>query len=216
MGPNIAKYMTTGFLKYFNKIICSHYTLFLLLLVIFFLFVSSRFGGKLGNNLLAVETKHEIVETRFSLDRSEPIKLHLPTLDKVIDFSKPLGINEDGAIEVPDNYTTVGWYRFSKTPGEVGPAIVLGHVDSYKGPAVFFELKNLKIGDDIYIDRVDGTTVHFKVYAVKSYKQSNFPKEEVYGNTDYPALRLITCTGIYNHGTMEYSHNLVVYASLTL
>ena len=90
--------------------------------------------------------------------------------------------------------------------------LTAGPVDT--GPAVFFSLGQLKIGDDIYIERADGTTVHFKVESMERPAQSDFPTARVYGDIDHAGLRLITCTGIYVRGTQRYTHNLIVYARL--
>ncbi len=146
--------------------------------------------------------------------RSAPVHLSIPRIKLEADFEGPLGLNEDHTIEVPDTYTNVGWYVHGATPGEVGTATVLGHVDSYLGPAVFWPLQYVKEGDAIEIEREDGTTAVFEVTHTEMYDQDAFPAEEVYERTDYPSLRLITCTGTYNHGTQRYSHNLVVYAKL--
>ena len=146
--------------------------------------------------------------------RSAPVHLSIPRIKLEADFEAPLGLNEERTIEVPESYTKVGWYEQGATPGEVGTASVLGHVDSYLGPAVFWPLQYVKEGDTIEITREDGTTAVFEVKETKMYNQDNFPTEEVYAHTDYPSLRLITCTGTYNRGTQRYSHNLVVFADL--
>lgn len=148
------------------------------------------------------------------MEKSNPVRLLIPGLNINVSFTKPLGLEEDGEVAVPDTYDEVGWYQYSPTPGELGPAVVLGHVDSYTGPAVFFSLGQLKPGDDIYIDREDGTTAHFQVTNFERYEQVAFPTEKVYGNINYAGLRLITCTGTFNKGEQRYSHNLVVYAKL--
>lgn len=148
------------------------------------------------------------------LSRSSPQTLRIPAIDLAVSFEGPLGIKPDQTVEVPKSFTEVGWYTFGPTPGEIGPAVVLGHVDSYQGPAVFYRLKQLKPGDAIYIDRTDGETVTFIVDHLERPDQNNFPTAAVYGDVDHPALRLITCTGVYNHSILRYSHNLIVFADL--
>jgi len=163
------------------------------------------------------EISPTVLETATTTDqfaRSAPIELKIPKLNLETTFEAPLGLNEDKTIEVPDSYTKVGWYKYGATPGEVGTATILGHVDSYEGPAVFWPLGQLEEGDEIEITREDGTTAVFVVEKSERYSQSDFPTEKVYGMTDYPSLRLITCTGVYSHGSQRYSHNLVVYAKL--
>ena len=143
-----------------------------------------------------------------------PTKLSIPKLKIETTFEKPLGLAPDGAIEIPESYTQVGWYEHGPTPGEYGPAVILGHVDSVSGPAVFFPLGQLEAGDDIFIDRADGSVAHFIVERLERYEQIAFPTAKVYGNIDYAGLRLITCSGTFIKGEQRYTHNLVVYAKL--
>lgn len=149
-----------------------------------------------------------------SYERSLPLQLRIPSLSIDVPFETPLGLNDDGSIRVPDAFDTVGWYKGGASPGEVGTASILGHVDSKEGPAVFFTLGQLVSGDYIYIDRQDGTTATFVVEYLERYKQSEFPTERVYGMTPHASLRLITCSGIYDKGSFRYSHNTVVFARL--
>ncbi len=146
--------------------------------------------------------------------RSMPVHLRIPKINVDATFEAPLELNADQTVSVPEAYDTVGWYVHGATPGEVGPAVILGHVDSYQGPAVFYSLGKLVKGDRIEIDRADGTTAVFLVDELIRYSQDNFPTEDVYGVTETPSLRLVTCTGVFNKGKQRYSHNLVVYASL--
>lgn len=148
------------------------------------------------------------------LSESEPVRLRIPKLSIDTTFTPPLDILASGEVQVPDSNTEVGWYKYSPTPGEIGPAVVLGHVDSYTGPAVFFYLGQLEPGDDVFIERQDGTVAHFKVDSLERPKQVEFPTERVYGNIAHAGLRLITCSGIYIKGQQAYTHNLIVYASL--
>ena len=148
------------------------------------------------------------------MTESVPTKIAIPKLKIETTFEEPLGLTPDGAIEVPKSYTKVGWYQHGPTPGEYGPAVILGHVDSVSGPAVFFSLGQLEAGDDIYIDRADGSAAHFVVEKLERYEQIAFPTAKVYGNIDYAGLRLITCSGTFKKGEQRYTHNLVVYAKL--
>lgn len=151
----------------------------------------------------------------FTLSHATPTRIRIPSVDLTATFEGPLGIHDDQTVEVPDSYEEVGWYKYGPTPGELGPAIVLGHVDSYEGPAVFWPLRKLKPEDQIFIDRIDGTTATFTVDRLEEYSQNGFPTDKVYGDLDYAGLRLITCSGVYNHGTFRYSHNLIVFAHLS-
>lgn len=156
----------------------------------------------------------EVVSGADAMEASRPVALRIPRLDTEASFEEPLGVKEDGAIEVPEAFDTVGWYKHGPTPGELGPAVVLGHIDSLEGPAVFYQLGQLEPGDRIFIEREDGTTAEFIVDGLKRYAREEFPTEAVYGDLAYPGLRLITCSGTYDQGEQVYSHNLVVYAQL--
>jgi sortase (surface protein transpeptidase) len=124
-----------------------------------------------------------------------------------------LGLTRQGAVQVPPTTSVAGWYTGSPRPGAVGPAIILGHIDSYRGPGVFFRLAGLSAGDPVYVRRSDGSTVGFRVTAVKSYLKDRFPTQAVYGPTPDSELRLITCGGAYDPATGHYLSNVVVYAT---
>lgn len=146
---------------------------------------------------------------------ADPMKIRIPSVNIEADFEGPVGLNKDQTIGVPDSYEEVGWYMYGPKPGELGPAVVLGHVDSYQGPAVFYALGQTEVGDTVEIEREDGSVATFEITRLDRRSQSDFPTAEVYGDIDYAGLRLITCTGTYDHGTLRYSHNLIVYAKLT-
>jgi hypothetical protein len=153
----------------------------------------------------------------LTLPASRPVRLDVPAIGVTSDLLE-LGLNPDGSAEVPPlaRDSQAGWYRDSPTPGQVGPAVILGHVDSAEyGPAVFFRLGDLRPGDEVSVARADGTTGVFRVDRVESYRKDAFPTLEVYGNTDRPELRLITCGGEFDPASRNYLSNIVVYASLT-
>lgn len=144
---------------------------------------------------------------------SEPVRLEVPAVGIHVDLVD-LGLAPDGTLEVPSEPMRAGWYTGSPTPGQAGPSIIVGHVDSAdNGPAVFFRLGELTRGAGIEISREDGRVARFEVTAVRSFAQSRFPTEAVYGNTEGAALRLITC-GKWNGETEEYDNNVVVFARL--
>ncbi len=149
-----------------------------------------------------------------SLTRELPIHLSVPKLGIDADFESPLALNADRTISVPDSYDKVGWYKLGASPGEKGTASILGHIDSVAGPGVFYSLGQLTPGDRITVTRADSSVAEFEVEYLERYSQDAFPNEKVYGMTEYPSLRLITCSGVYSKGDMRYSHNLVVYARL--
>ena len=145
---------------------------------------------------------------------SVPLRLRLPA----VGIDAPLmtvGLAEDKTLETPPLHQNIaGWYEHSPTPGEVGPSIIVGHVDSYTGPSVFYRLADSEPGDDIVVTRQDGSKLHFIVTKVTQVDKAKFPTEDVYGNIEHPGLRLITCGGTYSATTDSYSHNTVVYAKL--
>lgn len=123
-----------------------------------------------------------------------------------------LGINPDGSLEVPSDFGLTGWFTGRAVPGEVGPSIVVGHVDSRSGPAVFYRLRDLDVGDLVQIERSDGLDAWFRVSEVVLVEKDEFPTEAVYGATDESALRLITCGGSFDSDERSYLGNLIVYA----
>lgn len=152
-------------------------------------------------------------EIKKQLPASRAVSLEIPAIDvsaKIIDVGK----NADDTLDVPDNHHIVGAYNLAPTPGEIGPAILAGHVDNYMGPGVFWRLAELKIGEQIHVKREDGTTAKFKIVRIKEYSQDKFPTEEVYGNIDHAGLRLITCSGTFNIFSQRYTRNMVVFAEL--
>lgn len=151
---------------------------------------------------------------QLGLPAAEPTNISIENLGISAGFI-PLGKNSDQTMEVPNEPHLVGWYRLAPTPGEVGPAVIVGHVDSPLGPAIFWQLNQLAQGDTVIISRQDSSTVTFEVVSVEQYPQDNFPTDKVYGAIDYPGLRLITCGGTYDKNTQRYSHNTVVYARMT-
>ncbi|MEZ0074734.1 class F sortase [Planotetraspora sp. GP83] len=152
----------------------------------------------------------------------EPLAKSAPTRLVIHDIGvdaplRAVGLTPNGEIEVPplSARNLAGWYQYGPTPGELGPAVIVGHVNTRSGPAVFMRLRELAQGDTVQIGRRDGTVAVFTVDGVEQVSKKAFPTERVYGNTDHAALRLITCGGVYNRKTHSYTDNLVVYASLS-
>jgi len=150
------------------------------------------------------------------LPRSLPVSVEIPAISVVSKLLR-LGVNPDGTIQVPSLVTSsdeAAWYKYSATPGQIGSAVIEGHVDSYQGPAVFFRLGALRPGDAIDVRLADGITAIFRVTGVREYLKSEFPAKAIYGATDYAALRLITCGGAFDYTTGHYLSSTVVFASL--
>jgi hypothetical protein len=139
-----------------------------------------------------------------------------PTRLKVdaIDLDTPLEtlrLGADGALTPPRDFAKAGWYAGGTRPGDVGPAVIAGHVDSRRGPAVFYDLRKLTRGDRIEVVR-GGRALAFTVVATAWYPKNSFPTDEVYGPTPDRQLRLITCGGVFDRSLRSYKDNLVVYA----
>ena len=152
-----------------------------------------------------------------ALSRSMPVSVDIPAIG-VTSKLLYLGLNADGTIQVPSLVTSASeaaWYKYSATPGQIGTSVLEGHVDSYHGPAVFYRLGALRPGDTIDVTLADGITAIFRVTGVRQYAKSNFPAKAIYGATNYAALRLITCGGVFDYVTGHYLSSTVVFASLT-
>jgi hypothetical protein len=149
-----------------------------------------------------------------SIVASLPVGITIESVGIKASFGEPIGLDANGNVEVPKYYDRAAWYRLGPTPGEIGPAVILGHVDSESGPEVFHPLKDIDEGDLIEVTREDGSLAVFSVYEVDYYSQKNFPADAVFGTTNDAELRLVTCAGIFDKNEQRYSHNLVVYARL--
>lgn len=126
----------------------------------------------------------------------------------------PLGLRDDGSLQVPTVASQAGWFAEGVVPGQPGPAVIVGHVDSYLGSAVFARLKEVKPADRVRVVMNDGTTLTFAVSRVDQYPKTLFPTDLVYGKTSGPELRLVTCAGPFDRAARSYEDNIVVYANL--
>jgi Sortase domain len=142
-----------------------------------------------------------------------PVRISVPRLG-ITSSLQHLHLQKDGELQPPSTWQQAGWYSDGIRPGDVGPAVIAGHVDSVNGPAVFFRLKEARTGDVIRVTQVSGRTFTFVVTEVRSYPKSHFPSTAVYGPTALPELRLVTCTGEFDYVHRNYLDNLVVFAVL--
>jgi LPXTG-site transpeptidase (sortase) family protein len=142
----------------------------------------------------------------------QPVALVIPAIG-VRTSLVHLGLTSSGALQVPSSTSVAGWYTGSPRPGATGSSVIAGHIDSYQGPGIFYRLSDLRSGDRVYVKRADGTLAVFKVTRVLMYAKDKFPTESVYGPAPDPELRLITCGGVFDHGTGSYLSNTVVYAT---
>jgi sortase (surface protein transpeptidase) len=119
----------------------------------------------------------------------------------------------DRTMETPKNFDNTGWYEPGSEPGERGPAVIAGHIDSTSGPAVFYRLRGLKRGNLVRIKRADGSVVRFRVEGLERWPKAAFPTRRVFGKTRLAALRLVTCSGNFDPSTGHYVDNTIVYAT---
>lgn len=145
--------------------------------------------------------------------RSVPVALRIPAIGVAVSLST-LGLNPDRTVQVPTNFQEPGWFRLGPSPGQVGSAVILGHVDSYQGPAVFFRLRSLQAGDQVEVSLADGMIAHFVVNTVATYPKEQFPAQQVYASHGRSELQLVTCGGKFDTRTRSYLSNVVAYTSL--
>ncbi|MEX2625662.1 MAG: class F sortase [Ilumatobacteraceae bacterium] len=141
----------------------------------------------------------------------DPARIVIPAIGvdaNVID----LGLQSDGTMEVPEDFAETGWFDRGPRPGRVGPAVIAGHVDSRRGPAVFFRLGELAPGDEIEVHGEDGEIVVFTVRELEQHPKDDFPTDAVYRGTPGPELRLITCSGEFDGEAGSYRDNTIVFA----
>lgn len=147
------------------------------------------------------------------VSRSRPVYLRIPA----IGVSTPLvelGLSAGHVVQVPTSFHVAGWYKFGPTPGQESTAVILGHVDSYQGPGVFYQLDHLQYGDQVLVRNARGQVLHFAVIGMREYRKANFPDRVVYGPRHYAALNLVTCGGVFDRATGHYLSNIVVFTAL--
>lgn len=142
-----------------------------------------------------------------------PVWIVIPAIDVSAPVI-PLGLNRDGTLEVPVDFSDTGWFTQGPEPGEPGAAVIAGHLDSRSGPAVFYRLSELRVGEMIKIRLQDRSTVRYVVDSMIRVPKSGFPTNRVYARTKQPTLRLITCAGKLNRSTGHHPDNYIVFASI--
>lgn len=155
------------------------------------------------------------VPAREAVVPSPPVKIEIPSIG-VSDDMVALHLNPDGTLQVPTDYQQVGWYADGAVPGDTDkpPTIIAGHVDSYVGPAVFYNLRKVAVGDQVRVTQKDGIVAVYTVYAHTQYPKSTFPASEVYKIRSGSELVLLTCTGTFDTSARSYDDNYVLSARL--
>ena len=159
-----------------------------------------------------VTPKPPAVTPAVVVDRSVPTSLRIPAIALSVPLSM-LGLNLDGTVQVPTSGQEPGWFRLGPSPGQLGSSVILGHVDTYKGPGVFFNLRTLQPGDQVQVSLTDGAVATFAVSSVATYAKTQFPADQVYASHGDSTLQLVTCGGTFDAQTGHYLSNIVVYSS---
>ena len=141
----------------------------------------------------------------------KPTRLQVPAIGVDTPLA-PLGLLPDGDMQVPSDAALAGWYDLGPRPGQPGPAVIAGHVDSRNGPGVFFRLRELRTGDLILVTLEDGSRLRFPVTGVEQHPKDALPVDRIWTETPQPVLRLVTCGGVFDRATRHYTDNVVVYA----
>ncbi|OGG56403.1 hypothetical protein A2680_01615 [Candidatus Kaiserbacteria bacterium RIFCSPHIGHO2_01_FULL_55_37] len=150
----------------------------------------------------------------LAVSSSSPARLSIPALH--IDASvQKVGVKADGSMATPSNFADVAWYKYGTVPGQLGSAVISGHVDNGLALAgVFKHLPELRVGDDVYIEQQDGNRLHFVVEAIESYPYKDAPAEKIFAHNDAARLNLVTCEGVWVKSEKTYDHRLVVFTKL--
>ena len=143
-----------------------------------------------------------------------PVRLRIPAL-QIDTHVQEVGVNALGNMASPSNFTDVGWYKLGPPPGLVGSAVITGHVDNALAlDGVFKHLNEIRIDDDIFVDKKDGGTLNFKVTEIQKYPYTRVPLKTLFSRDDVPRLNLITCGGVWLPGAHSYDERLIIYTEL--
>ncbi|MFF2554516.1 sortase domain-bontaining protein [Nocardia sp. NPDC058058] len=163
---------------------------------------------------IAADARLDVVPPSPSpLARAIPVSLAAAKIGLVTDLDR-IGTKPDGDIADPAGFARASWFAPGPSPGESGSSVIIGHVDDYRGPAVFFRLSSLALGDEIQVNRSDGTTASFAVYRTQTVPKEQFPADQVYRGGGPSDLALVTCGGAFDTATRGYRSNVIVYTRL--
>jgi sortase (surface protein transpeptidase) len=166
-----------------------------------------------GSTAAGVDAARGFHSTRGYRATPIPVRIEIPAIGVTSSLDR-LGRAPDKTVQVPSRWEVAGWYAPGTRPGDPGSAVILGHVDSKSGPAVFYRLRELRRGDLVEVARADGSTVRFAVQRTEQYDKRRFPTDQVYYPTLTPALRLVTCGGEFDATAGHYRSNIIVFATL--
>jgi LPXTG-site transpeptidase (sortase) family protein len=166
-----------------------------------------------SNAPLPREKQSALAPTSSRKQMPRPVRIVIPSIGLSAPVV-PLGLNRDRTLQVPRHFGDTGWFRGGPEPGEPGAAVIVGHVASRSGPAVFYRLREVRVGDMVTIRLQGGSTVRYVANSMVRVRKSRFPSNRVYARTKQPTLRLITCAGKLNLTTGRHPDNYIVFASI--
>lgn len=175
--------------------------------------LSARAPDRRAEEIVEASKAPQIREGTTRKQMPRPIGIVIPAIGLSAPVA-PLGLNRDRTLQVPTDFGDTGWFQGGPEPGETGAAVIVGHVASRRGPAVFYRLRKLRAGDVITIRLQDRSVVRYVMTSAVRVRKSRFPTKLVYARTRQPTLRLITCAGILNPATGHHPDNYIVFASI--
>jgi hypothetical protein len=144
---------------------------------------------------------------------SRPVKVGIPAIG-LSAHVVPIGLDRSGHLRMP-RPSLAGWYRPGTDPGGRGPAVLVGHVDSYRGPAIFYRLSGARVGETVHVERADGSRSDFTITKISVVSKTDFPSQAVFAHTRRATIRLITCTGSFDTDTSSYTDSLIIWGQAT-
>ncbi len=159
------------------------------------------------------EVKHFEPMVKVKREGITPVKLEIPVI-QINTKIEAVGLLENGQMDVPESFDNAGWFEPGIKPGNDGNAVIAGHEDHYTGPAIFYNLKDLKSGDKVFVFDAEGKKLTYTVKSSEYYKANEAPVGDIFGNALRPKLNLITCAGKFNKKKQESALRLVVYTEL--
>lgn len=183
------------------------------------IFLGLHFNSDQTQNVVrGIQNQVDTIPSHEAKPKKEPATpqtISIPSLDVHNVTVEQVGLDAEKRMDVPSSFLNTGWYKFGPKPGEIGNAVIDGHLDTPTGaPSVFWDIKNMQPGDSIEITDARGNTLTFSVTKVVTYETNNFPIETVFGDADQANLNLITCGGIWDRQKKDYSNRTVVFSTL--
>jgi len=153
------------------------------------------------------------VQPRVAIDPVPPVGVRIDKLGVEAPVDA-VGVYEDGSVEIPDDVSRVGWYRFGADPAQgEGSTVIVGHRDGFdQGPGAFYSIAGLEIGDVIDVDMADGSSRDYEVVAREVIAKEILPTSDLFAEQGPERLTLISCIGYFDRSGDGYRENVVVTA----